>query len=227
MTTVLIADDQAIVRDGLRMILDAQEDIEVLGEAADGLEALQLALELEPDIVLMDIRMPKLDGIAATRKLLARTAAPRVLVLTTFGEDDYVYEAMRAGASGFLLKDSKRHHLLHAVRVVAAGDELLDPAITRRLIEQLTRRPQRVGGTPAELEQLSERELTVTRLVARGLSNAEIAAELVVSGATVKSHIASVLRKLDLRDRVQIVIRAYESGLIEPGDPAAAVTQKQ
>jgi DNA-binding NarL/FixJ family response regulator len=216
--SVLIADDQAIVRDGLRMILEAQEDVEVVGEAADGLDVLQLVPELEPDVVLMDIRMPKLDGIAATRRLVDRSdPAPRVLVLTTFGEDDNVYEAMRAGASGFLLKDAERRHLLHAVRVVAAGDELLDPTITRRLIEELAQKPPRVDGVPKELEELSERELEVMTLVARGLSNVEIADELVVSGPTVKSHVASILRKLGLRDRVQIVIRAYESGLVRAG----------
>jgi DNA-binding NarL/FixJ family response regulator len=215
---VLIADDQAIVRDGLRMILEAQPDVKVVGEAADGLDAVQLAADLRPDVVLMDIRMPRLDGIAATRRLLAGPAPPRVLVLTTFGEDDYVYEAMRAGASGFLLKDSGRRGLLQAIRVVAAGDELLDPSITRRLIEQLARRRPRTDGVPDELEGLSERELTVTALVARGLSNAEVAAELVVSEATVKSHVASILRKLGVRDRVQIVIRAYESGFVEPGE---------
>jgi DNA-binding NarL/FixJ family response regulator len=215
---VLIADDQAIVREGLRMILEAQEDVDVVGEAADGLDVLQLVPELEPDIVLMDIRMPKLDGIAATRRLVDRPgAAPRILVLTTFGEDHYVYEAMRAGASGFLLKDAERRNLLHAIRVVAAGDELLDPTITRRLIEEIVQKPPRVDGVPAELEELSEREVEVMTLVARGLSNAEIADELVVSGATVKSHVASILRKLGLRDRVQIVIRAYESGLVRAG----------
>jgi DNA-binding NarL/FixJ family response regulator len=218
MTRVLIADDQGIVRDGLRMILEAQEDIEVVGEAVDGLDALQLSRELQPDVVLMDIRMPKLDGIEATRRLMGEGAPSRILVLTTFGEDNYVYEAMRAGASGFLLKDSERRHLLHAVRVVAAGNELLDPAITRRLIEQLTHRPPRVDGVPVELGELSERELAVTELVARGLSNAEIAAKLIVSEATVKSHVASILRKLGLRDRVQVVIRAYESGFVEPGE---------
>jgi DNA-binding NarL/FixJ family response regulator len=217
-TKVLIADDQGIVRDGLRMILETQQDIEVVGEAADGLDALQLARALEPDVVLMDIRMPKLDGIEATRRLVGEGSPARVLVLTTFGEDNYVYEAMRAGASGCLLKDSERRHLLHAVRVVAAGSELLDSAITRRLIAQLTRRPPRIDGVPVELEELSERELEVARLVARRLSNSEIAAELIVSEATVKSHVASILRKLGLRDRVQLVIRAYESGFIEPGE---------
>ncbi len=200
------------------MILDAQGDIEVVAEAADGLDAVQLTRELEPDVVLMDIRMPKLDGIEATRRLASAESRSRVLILTTFGEDSYVYEAMRAGASGFLLKDSERKHLLHAVRLVAAGNELLDPAITRRLIDQLAHHPPRVDGVPVEFGELSERELAVTRLVARGLSNSEIAAELVVSEATVKSHIASVLRKLDLRDRVQVVIRAYESGFVERGE---------
>ncbi len=218
MTSVLIADDQGIVREGLRMILDAQDDIEVLGEAADGLDALQLTRELEPDVVLMDIRMPKLDGIEATRRLASAECPSRVLILTTFGEDNYVYEAMRAGASGFLLKDSERKHLLNAVRVVAAGNELLDPTITQRLIEQLAHRPPRVDGVPVELQELSDRELAVTRLIARGLSNSEIAGELVVSEATVKSHIASILRKLGVRDRVQVVIRAYESGFVERGE---------
>jgi DNA-binding NarL/FixJ family response regulator len=217
--TVLIADDQALVREGLQMIIESQRDLEVAGAAADGLDALAMARDLTPDVVLMDIRMPKLDGIEATRRLLEGSeAAPRVLILTTFGEDNYVYEAMRAGASGFLLKDSERGQLLHAVRVVAAGDELLDRVITRRLIEELAQRPPRVDGIPVELEELSGRELEVMGLVSRGLSNGEIASELVVSPATVKSHVASILQKLGVRDRVQIVIHAYESGLVWPGD---------
>jgi DNA-binding NarL/FixJ family response regulator len=216
---VVVADDQALVLDGLRMILDAQYDIQVVGTATDGLEAVAFAKELDPDVVLMDIRMPKLDGIAATRRIATNDASgPRVLILTTFGEDSYVYEAMRAGASGFLLKDAERRHLLNAVRVVAAGDELLDPAITRRLIEDLARKPPRVEGAPSELAELSERELEVMRLLADGLSNAEIAAALVISQATAKSHVASILRKLRVRDRVQVVICAYESGLIRAGE---------
>lgn len=218
MTSVLLADDQAIVREGIRMIVEAQEDLTVVGEAGDGLEALRLVKELDPDVVLMDIRMPKLDGIEATRRLAATGSTSRVLVLTTFGEDEYVYEAMRAGASGFLLKDSERHHMLNAIRVVAEGSELLDPSVTRRLIEQLATRPRSVDGVPEETAVLTDRELAVTRLVARGMSNSEIANELFVSTATVKSHVASILRKLDLRDRVQVVIRAYESGLVRPGD---------
>jgi DNA-binding NarL/FixJ family response regulator len=216
---VVVADDQALVLDGLRMILDAQDDIQVVGTATDGLEAVAFVKALDPDVVLMDIRMPKLDGISATRRIATNDASgPRVLILTTFGEDSYVYEAMLAGASGFLLKDAERRHLLNAVRVVAAGDELLDPAITRRLIEDLARKPPRVEGAPSELAELSERELEVMRLLADGLSNAEIAAALVISQATAKSHVASILRKLGVRDRVQVVICAYESGLIRAGE---------
>ncbi len=218
MIRVVIADDQAIVRDGLRMIIDAQEDMTVAGVAADGVEALALVHEHTPDVVLMDIRMPRMDGLDATRRILARPEPqPRILVLTTFGEDHYVYEAMRSGASGFLLKDAERRHLIQAVRPVAAGDELIDQTITRRLIAELAARPQQSEGRPAELENLSVRELDVMRLIARGFTNAEIAAELIVAQATIKSHVASLLRKLDARDRVQIVIRAYESGLVRQG----------
>jgi DNA-binding NarL/FixJ family response regulator len=220
MISVLIADDQAIVREGLRVILDAQDDITVVGEARDGVEVLAATREHHPDVVLMDIQMPRMDGIEATRRLLARTdragPAPRVLVLTTFGEDRYVFAALHAGASGFLLKDSRRAQLLTAVRTVAAGDEMVDAAITRRLVEQLADRPRRANGTPEALAALSERELQVLRLVAAGLSNAELAAQLVLAEATVKTHVASILRKLDARDRVQLVIRAYETGLVAP-----------
>ena len=218
MIRVLIVDDQVLVRGGLRMILDAQKDIEVVAEAGDGREALAKARELEPDIVLMDIRMPELDGLEATRRLLSRDGRTRVLILTTFDADEYVYDAMRAGASGFLLKDVRPEQLADAVRDVAAGDALLAPAITRRLIEQFVRRPPPGADKPEELADLTQRELEVLKLVARGLSNAEIAALLSVSEATVKTHVTHLLMKLDLRDRVQAVVLAYESGLVQPGD---------
>jgi DNA-binding NarL/FixJ family response regulator len=215
---VLIADDQALVRDGFGMILDAQEDIEVVGEAEDGARAVDLARELRPDVVLMDIRMPGVDGIEATRRLMADgDRAPRVLMLTTFDQSEYVYEAMKSGASGFLLKDVRREELVNAVRVVAAGDALLAPALTRRLIEDFVRRPPPGAAPSGGLAELTERELEVLRLVARGLSNAEIAAELVVSEATVKTHVARILSKLDLRDRIQAVVLAYETGFVQPG----------
>jgi DNA-binding NarL/FixJ family response regulator len=214
---VLIADDQALVRGGFRMILDAQKDIEVVGEASDGREAVSEARELAADVVLMDIRMPELDGLEATRRLVEGDDSPRVLMLTTFDLDEYLYEAMKAGASGFLLKDVRPEQLAEAVRVVAAGDALLAPAITRRLIEEFVRRPPRGSGPPAELSQLTERELEVLKLMARGLSNAEISSTLFVSDATVKTHVTHVLAKLKLRDRVQAVVLAYESGLVKAG----------
>jgi DNA-binding NarL/FixJ family response regulator len=215
---VLIADDQALVRDGFGMILDAQEDIEVVGEAEDGGRAVDLARELRPDVVLMDIRMPGVDGIEATRRLVAGGDAPRVLMLTTFDGDEYVYEAMKAGASGFLLKDVRRDELVGAVRVVAAGDAMLAPALTRRLIEDFVRRPRPGAAPGGPIADLTEREREVLRLMARGLSNAEIAAELVVSEATVKTHVARILAKLGLRDRIQAVVLAYESGFVQPGE---------
>jgi DNA-binding NarL/FixJ family response regulator len=217
MIRVVIADDQDLVREGLRMMLEAEPDIEVAAEAGDGLEALDRARAHDPDVLLMDIRMPKLDGLEATARLVASRARTRVLVLTTFDLDEYVYRAMKAGASGFLLKDSSREQLAGAVRTVAAGDALLAPAITRRLIEDFCRRPPpSVGPHPATAE-LSARELEVFRMMARGLSNAEIAAELFLSEATVKSHVARILGKLGLRDRVQAVVLAYESGVARPG----------
>jgi DNA-binding NarL/FixJ family response regulator len=217
MIRVLIADDQALVRGGFRMILEAQKDIEVVGEAGDGREALERARELEPDVVLMDIRMPELDGLEATRRLLSEDGQARVLILTTFDADEYVYEAMKAGASGFLLKDVRPEQLTEAVRVVAAGEALLAPAITRRLIEDFVRRPAPGSGPPAELAELTERELEVVKLVARGLSNADIAAALSVGEATVKTHMTHILGKLRLHDRVQAVVLAYECGLVQPG----------
>jgi DNA-binding NarL/FixJ family response regulator len=214
---VLIADDQTLVRDGFRMILDAQEDIEVVGEAADGAEAVAKARELRPDIVLMDVRMPGRDGLDATRELVRSFADIHVLILTTFDLDEYVYEAMRAGASGFLLKDVPRAQLIAGVRTVAAGDALLAPVITRRLIEQFVKRPPAsIRPLPPQVDELTARELEVLRLVARGRSNSEIAGQLVISEATVKTHISHALQKLGLRDRVQAVVFAYESGLVEP-----------
>jgi DNA-binding NarL/FixJ family response regulator len=216
MIRVVIADDQALLRGGFRMILESQKDIEVVGEAADGREALEQARALEPDVVLMDIRMPELDGLEATRQLVGGDGAPRVLILTTFDLDEYVYEAMKAGASGFLLKEVRPEQLADAVRVVAAGETLVAPAITRRLIEEFVRRRPPGSGTPPEVSELTERELEVFKLVARGLSNSEIAAMLFLSEATVKTHITHVLAKLGLRDRVQVVVLAYESGLVLP-----------
>ena len=217
MIRVLIADDQELVRAGFRLILQLEPDMEVVGEAVDGQEVVRRARELEPDVVLMDIRMPELDGIEATRRLVQAGVPSRILMLTTFDLNEYVYEAMKAGASGFLLKDVPRDQLVAGVRLVARGEALLAPAITGRLIEEFVRRPPPETGVPAGLGELSERELEVLQLVARGLSNAEIASELVVSEATVKTHVGHVLQKLRLRDRVQAVILAYESGFVQPG----------
>jgi DNA-binding NarL/FixJ family response regulator len=210
---VLLADDQRLVRSGFRMILRAEPDIEVVGEAADGAEAVALAHELDPDVVLMDVRMPKVDGIEATRRITGGSGpVPRVLVLTTFDLDEYVYEALRAGAGGFLLKDAPEEHLVSGIKIVAAGASLFAPAVTRRLIERFAGTSQ--AGTPPALVELTPRELEVLRLVARGLSNAEIAAELVLSEHTAKTHVAHILSKLDVRDRVQAVVLAYESGVV-------------
>ncbi len=216
MIRVLLADDQDLVRAGFRLILELADGVEVVGEAGDGREAVRLARELEPDVVLMDVRMPEVDGIEATRRLLRAGVDTRVLVLTTFDLDEYVYAAVRAGASGFLLKDVPRDELVRAVRTVARGEALLAPAITQRLIEKFMARPDPRAAAPA-LDELSARELEVLRLLARGLSNAEIASELIVGEATVKTHVARILRKLGLRDRVQAVVFAYETGLVEPG----------
>ena len=216
-TRVLIADDQALVRAGFRKLLESDADIEVVGEAADGREAVDLARRLRPTLVLMDIRMPRLDGIEATRRLNADAEGTRVLILTTFGLDDYVYEALRAGASGFMLKDAPPEELLAAVQVVARGDALIAPAVTRSVVEEFVRRSPSPKPPPAGLAELTAREREVLELLACGMSNAEIAERLVVSSGTVKTHVAHLLTKLGLRDRVQAVILAYEAGLITPG----------
>ena len=212
---VAVVDDQALVRGGFSMILEAEPDLEVVGEAGDGEAALELCERTSPDVVLMDVRMPVLDGVEATRRL-TRTTPARVLILTTFDLDEYVFEALQAGASGFLLKDVPPPDLVHAVRSVASGDTLLAPAITRRLVEEYLQRPSPARSDPA-LQRLTEREREVLVLVARGLSNAEIAARLFVSETTAKTHVSRILAKLGLRDRVQAVVLAYESGLIAPG----------
>jgi DNA-binding NarL/FixJ family response regulator len=217
MIRALVADDQAVVRGGLRMILEAQDDIEVVGEAGDGAAAVELVRELQPDVVLMDIRMPEMDGIEATRRLALAGSGARVLVLTTYGLDEYVYEALKAGAAGFLIKTDSPERLVEAVRVVAAGESLLAPEVTRRLIDRFLAGARPGGSAPPELEELTARELEVLKLVARGLSNAEIAQTLFVSDGTVKTHVSSVLSKLGLRDRVQAVVFAYECSLVEPG----------
>jgi len=211
---VLVADDQALVRAGFRMLFSAEDDIEVVAEAGNGREAIEKAERYDPDVVLMDIRMPELDGLAATRQILATDAEARVLILTTFDLDEYVYEALRVGASGFVLKDEPPEQLLAAIRTIAAGDALLSPTVTRRVIEQFTRiqRPD----PPQELEELTSRELEILRLIASGLSNAEIGQELFISETTVKTHVTHILSKLGLRDRVQAVVLAYQTGIFDP-----------
>jgi DNA-binding NarL/FixJ family response regulator len=221
--SVLIVDDQALVRAGFRMILDAEEGIEVAGEAADGREAVDEARRLRPDVVLMDVRMPDVDGIEATRRLMADGGVKaKVVMLTTFDMDEYVYDALRAGASGFLLKDVPPEQLVAGIHAVAGGDALLAPSVTKRVIEEFVRRPPRSAQVlPPELAELTARELEVLKLIARGLSNAEIAKELFVSETTVKTHVAHVLTKLGLRDRVQAVVLAYETGLAGRGEDGA------
>jgi DNA-binding NarL/FixJ family response regulator len=217
---VLIVDDQSLVRAGFRMILDAEPEIEVVGEASDGLEAVIAARETEPDVILMDVRMPNVDGLEATRKLLdGNETGPRILILTTFDLDEYVYEALRAGASGFLLKDTPPEQLVDAILVIARGDALLSPSITRRVIEEFVRRPPASSRrTPPELDELTVREREMLGLIAKGLSNAEIAKAAFVSETTVKTHVAHILMKLRLRDRVQAVVYAYENGVVQAGD---------
>ena len=213
---VLIADDQALVRGGFRMILEAKENMEVVGEAGDGAEAVELVERLQPDVVLMDVRMPDMDGIEATRRIAASGSSARIVILTTYDVDEYVFAALRAGASGFLLKDVRPPELTEAIRVVARGDALLAPGVTRRLLDRFAGVLPDDSARPADLDELTEREVEVLRFVALALSNAEIASRLVLTEATVKTHVSSVLRKLGLRDRVQAVVFAYDVGLVRP-----------
>jgi DNA-binding NarL/FixJ family response regulator len=219
-TRVLIVDDQSLVRAGFRMILEPEPDIEVVGEAADGLTAVLAARETQPDVILMDVRMPNVDGLEATRRLLeGETEGPRILILTTFDLDEYVYEALRAGASGFLLKDTPPEQLVEAIKVVAAGDALLSPVVTRRVIAEFVRRPRAAAPPAPDLSELTADELDVLKLLARGMSNDEIATEVAASEMTVKARVDGVLDKLGLRDRVQAVVFAYEHGVVQVGDP--------
>jgi DNA-binding NarL/FixJ family response regulator len=217
---VLLVDDQALIRAGFRMILEAEDDIDVVGECGDGAQAVDSVQRLAPDIVLMDIRMPEMDGIEATRRIVGGDGEGpvKVLMLTTFDLDEYVYDALRAGASGFLLKDVPADQLVSGIRLVAQGDALLAPTVTRRLIQEFSSSARRREERPAALDELTPREVEVFRLMARGMSNAEIAAELIVSETTVKTHVARILMKLEVRDRVQAVVLAYESGVVAPGD---------
>jgi DNA-binding NarL/FixJ family response regulator len=217
---VLLVDDQALIRAGFRMILEAEEDLEVVGECGDGTQAIDSVKRFSPDVVLMDIRMPEMDGIEATRRIVGGDGetAVKVLMLTTFDLDEYVYDALRAGASGFLLKDVPADQLVAGIRLVAQGDALLAPSVTRRLIEEFSRSPRGRAQRPAGLDELTPREDEVFKLLARGMSNAEIAGELIVSETTVKTHVARILMKLGVRDRVQAVVLAYESGVVAPGD---------
>jgi DNA-binding NarL/FixJ family response regulator len=224
MIRVLLVDDQVLLRSGLRVLLESEDDIAVVGEAGDGEEAIALAGDTRPDVVLMDIRMPRLDGVEATKRITAddRLEGVRVLILTTFESDEYVFEALRVGASGFLVKDSDPAEVLRAVRVLASGEALLSPSITRRLIEEYAGWPERRRSSPAELEELTPRELEVMALVAHGLTNAEIADHLVVSRATAKTHVSRAMMKLHARARSQLVVLAYQTGLVIPGEPVGA-----